>query len=228
MWRLKMKRPYMICHMMSSVDGRIDCAMTEKLPGDEEYYSSLDSLSCPTRISGRVTAEMEMAEGKFEKRNPPIPYGKEGWSKKCDSDGYEVIIDTYGTLIWGESERPLIIVMSEKADEEYLSYLDGRNISWIVSGRDKVDLSRAMEILFGVFGVERAAVVGGGRINAGFLREGLLDEVSILIGAGIDGREGETSVFDGLGKNSSVVPLSLNSVRSFESGAVWIRYSVNR
>ncbi len=28
-----MNKPYIICHMMTSVDGRIDCAMTEQLPG---------------------------------------------------------------------------------------------------------------------------------------------------------------------------------------------------
>ncbi len=28
-----MNKPYIICHMMTSVDGRIDCAMTEHLPG---------------------------------------------------------------------------------------------------------------------------------------------------------------------------------------------------
>ena len=28
-----MKKPYIVCHMMTSVDGRIDCAMTENLPG---------------------------------------------------------------------------------------------------------------------------------------------------------------------------------------------------
>lgn len=33
-----MKKPYIICHMMTSVDGRIDCAMTEHLPGVQEYY----------------------------------------------------------------------------------------------------------------------------------------------------------------------------------------------
>ena len=27
-----MNKPYIICHMMTSVDGRIDCAMTEQLP----------------------------------------------------------------------------------------------------------------------------------------------------------------------------------------------------
>ena len=41
--------------------------MTEHLPGVQEYYDTLDALDAPTRISGRVTAELEMAlPGKFE------------------------------------------------------------------------------------------------------------------------------------------------------------------
>ena len=39
--------------MMSSVDGRIDCAMTEKLPGVEEYYSTLGELNAATTLSGK-------------------------------------------------------------------------------------------------------------------------------------------------------------------------------
>ena len=54
-----MNKPYIVCHMMTSVDGRIDCAMTEHLPGVQEYYNTLDALDAPTRISGRVTAELE-------------------------------------------------------------------------------------------------------------------------------------------------------------------------
>lgn len=40
-----MKKPYIIRHMMTSVGGRIDCAMTERLPGAEEYYDTLDELN---------------------------------------------------------------------------------------------------------------------------------------------------------------------------------------
>ena len=66
-----MIKPYIVCHMMTSVDGRIDCAMTEHLPGVQEYYDTLDALDAPTRISGRVTAELEMAlPGKFEAKTP--------------------------------------------------------------------------------------------------------------------------------------------------------------
>ena len=28
-----MKKPYIVCHMMMSVDGRIDCGMTVKIAG---------------------------------------------------------------------------------------------------------------------------------------------------------------------------------------------------
>ena len=64
-----MTKPYILCHMMTSVDGRIDCAMTEHLPGVQEYYDTLDALDAPPRVSGRVTAQLEMAcPGAFRSR----------------------------------------------------------------------------------------------------------------------------------------------------------------
>jgi len=48
----------------------------------------------------------------------------------------------------------------------------------------------------------------------------ILDEVSILIGAGIDGRGGMAAVFDGLPMERPVTPLKLTDVQQFSSGAV--------
>ena len=81
-------------------------------------------------------------------------------------------------------------------------------------------------ILAAEFGVERMAIVGGSAINTSFLDAGLLDEVSILIGAGIDGRGGMPAVFDSLSMSHPVIPLRLTDVQKFNSGAVWLRYSV--
>ncbi len=223
-----MNRPYIICHMMMAVDGRIDCAMTEQLPGDE-YYKTLYSFNAPTHVSGRVTAELEVAlPGKF-KSNTTTPLNKEAFNKAIDAKGYEVVIDTHGTLLWNNQENeetPLLIITSRLVSKEYLNYLNERHISWIVSGKEHVDLKRAVEVLYKEFNVERMIVVGGGHINAGFLAEGLLDEVSILIGAGIDGRGDMAAVFDGLPMDKHVTPLKLENVESFESGAVWIKYKV--
>ena len=214
-----MKKPYVICHMMTAVDGRIDCAMTEQLPGVQEYYSTLDSLAAPSRVSGRVTAQLEMARpGTFEPQDAAL--GHESFSRNADADGYEIVIDTRGTLLWDEPDA------SERVSRDYLAYLGGLHISWIACGKERVDLARACEILASAFGVERMAVVGGGHINAAFLAAGLLDEVSVLIGAGIDGRGGMAAMFDGLPMNQPLTQLHLESVKPFESGAVWLRYTV--
>src|SRR5699024_3627765 len=102
-------------------------------------------------------AQLEMAlPGEFQ-TSDPTPVSKEAFSKKADAPGYEVVVDTHGKLLWpgsGEQEKPLLILTSEQAPQEYLSSLDGRNISWIVTGKERIDLARAVEILAAEFGVE--------------------------------------------------------------------------
>ena len=133
-----MEKPYIICHMMSSVDGRIDCAMTEQLKGVEDYYETLAKLNADTTVSGKRTAELEMAlSGKYVSKYLEI-YGKEGFSKKVDAKGYEVVVDSKGELLWEKEngdEKPLLIITSEQVTKEYLNYLDEQNISWIICGK---------------------------------------------------------------------------------------------
>ncbi len=123
-----MKKPYIVCHMMTSLDGRIDCAMTAQLPGVDDYYRALGALQVPTTVSGRVTAQLEMAlPGEFQ-ASDPTPVGKEAFSKKADASGYEVVADTHGKLLWpdaGEPEKPLLILTSERVPRG-VSDLSGR------------------------------------------------------------------------------------------------------
>lgn len=226
-----MTKPWIACHMMMSVDGRIDCAMTSKLRGVNEYYATLDALDAPTRVSGRVTAELEMSEGRWSvpAGSSADPCGEPGFHKAVDAPAYEVVFDTRGTQAWREGSeyaRPLLIVLSEQAPRAYLCYLDDLGISWIVRGKKSIDVAAAADVLAREFGVDRMAVVGGGNINAAFLDAGLLDEVSVLIGPGIDARGGMASTFDGLPMDREPFQLALKSVQSYGDGAVWIRYDV--
>lgn len=224
-----MKKPYIVCHMMTSLDGRIDCAMTSQLKGVSDYYGTLNALNVPTTVSGRVTAELEMAEPGTFNTPDATPFGKEGFSVKTDAAGYEIVIDTHGKLLWPDAagmEKPYLIITCEQVPKEYLRYLDRQNISWIACGKEKVNLVRACKILFEEFGVKRMGIVGGAAINTAFLNDGLLDEISILIGAGIDGRAEMPSVFDGRDMSFPLTMLNLSDVKKFESGAVWLRYTV--
>lgn len=226
-----MNKPYIICHMMASLDGRIDCAMTAKCPGVDEYYQTLSELDVPTTLSGRVTAQLELAaQGSFEAKDTS-PLGSTSFSKQTAAKGYSVVVDTKGTLLWESNMvdgKPLIVVMSESASREYTDYLSSKNISWIACGKEKIDLAKACEILSNEFAVKRMGVVGGGSINAGFLDAGLLDEVSMLYAPAIDGRGGMKAAFDGLPMEREPFILRLQSVQQFADGSVWMRYKVNQ
>ena len=94
--------------------------------------------------------------GTFEPQDAAL--GHESVSRNADADGYEIVIDTRGTLLWDEPDA------SERVSRDYLAYLGGLHISWIACGKERVDLARACEILASAFGVERMAVVGGGHM----------------------------------------------------------------
>lgn len=98
--------------------------------------------------------------------------------------------------------------------------------SYITTGCNGIDLPSAMETLRAVFSIERLAVVGGGNINGSMLDLGLIDEVSMMYGYGIDGRGGMAAAFDGRPMDRKPVRLTFKSVEE-QDGIVWIRYQVN-
>lgn len=53
----------------------------------QEYYDTLDSLNTPTRVSGRVTAELELAGPGVFHSETVTPFGREGFSKKAAAAG---------------------------------------------------------------------------------------------------------------------------------------------
>lgn len=223
-----MNRPYIICHMMQSVDGRVACDMVDKISGDE-YYTALEALGCPSHIEGKHSYQIHYCG--FEEFRPlnDKPVGKETFHVATKSTGYSISVDTRGTLLWeGTDNADRLCIVSEKATEDYLSYLQEKGISYIAVGKDHIDLHRAMEILREQFGVERLAVVGGGKINGSFLAAGLIDELSAMIAPGVDGRMGQPALFDGLtdGADYSPVKLKFNSVSTFPNGVIWARYTL--
>nr|WP_325185083.1 dihydrofolate reductase family protein [uncultured Oscillibacter sp.] len=224
-----MNKPYIVCYMMTSVDGRIDCDMVGRLAGVEDYYPLLAELGLQSAVSGKTTARLELAEPGEFKPEHSVPAGKDMVSKKADSgNGYNIVVDTKGTLLWkhdSQYDKPHILITSKQVSLEYLAYLDERNISCIVTGDTRIDLAAACAVLKETFGIERLGIVGGPAVNTAFLDAGLLDEVIVLIGAGIDGRASFPPVFNrrdnGRGEPT---PLELIEAKACDSGAVFIRY----
>lgn len=215
---------------MSSVDGRIDCAMTAEIEKTDVYYQALDRLHFDAVIEGRVSRQMHYALPEPFKAKDTTPIGEEKYYMDHSADHYDIAIDTHGTLEWPESasENNLLVITDEQCPQEYHKYLMANGISWIACGKNGINLSRSVELLGEKFGIKRLGIVGGGHINGAFLQAGLLDEVSLMVGGGIDGRAGMTAVFDGI-KKADYPPtlLTLNDVERM-GNTVWLKYSINK
>ena len=225
-----MKKPYIVCHMMTSLDGRIDCAMTEQLPGVDDYYQTLEALRVPTTVSGRgdrpagdgpargIPGRRSHAggEGGFlqEGRRPRLRnrcgYPRQALVAGCRGAGKAAPDPHQRAGAPGVSDLPGRAGTSPGSPRgESGSTWPGPQRSW-----------------------RRSSVWSAWPLWAAppstpaFWTAGLLDEVSILIGAGIDGRGGMPAVFDSLSMSHPVIPLRLTDVQKFNSGAVWLRYSV--
>ena len=217
--------------MIASVDGRIDCDMTEQIEGGNEYYEALESLACPSMLMGRVTMQMHYALAEPFIAADTTPIGCEAFHIARKAAAYCVGVDTHGILQWGENEfddQALLVITDEQCPKAYHDRLTEQGISWIATGKNGINLARAMELLAEKFGVERLAVTGGGHINGAFLEAELLDEISFMVAPGIDGRGGMAAVFDGIAdKNRPATQLHLQSVKQMGE-TVWMRYKFKR
>jgi riboflavin biosynthesis pyrimidine reductase len=76
--------------------------------------------------------------------------------------------------------------------------------------------------------VKRLLLEGGGSTNGGFLRAGLIDELSLILCPAVDGAKGAPSVFDSTeaeaGHRAPVEAMSLENTRQLDGGAIWLRY----
>jgi riboflavin biosynthesis pyrimidine reductase len=229
---MTVKRPHIICHMASSIDGKIDGSALRNVMPAGEYEALHDKLGGNAWICGRTTMQQHFAESEPFVSATKTPAGTESVYVARRAESYAVSVDTLGKLRWPSNEiggDHLICVLSEQAATDYLSMLRQQEISYIVTGRTSADLARAMELLAEHFGIETLLLEGGGHVNGGFLQAGLVDEISLLLLPGIDGREQIAAVFDGVtAVNHTAVPLRLKSIERREGDALWLRYDVSR
>ena len=141
--------------------------MTEQIDDTNHYYEALKQLDCPSTLEGKTTLAMHYAQtGEFQPQKAHENAGQQIY-RATEANGYAIGVDTRGTLLWDDDTtelfgRPLLMILSEQASQEYLNYLKQKHISYITTGRDGIDLASALETLRTVFGVNRLAVVGGG------------------------------------------------------------------
>jgi riboflavin biosynthesis pyrimidine reductase len=223
-------KPHIICHMLSSVDGKIDGNALDEVIGEGEYEATGAKLEGDAWICGRMTMQQHFAEDEPFVSASNTPAGPQPVFVARRADSYAISVDSLGKLRWLRGDLDgdhLVCMVSERVPADYLTMLREKGISYVVVGESSVDLAEAVNILGEHFGIRTLLLEGGGQINGAFLQADLVDEVSLLVVPGIDGRRNIATVFDGVNPTrNTAVPLKSVEQRAYD--ILWIRYTVVR
>src|SRR5689334_16903656 len=140
-------RPYIICHMLSSVDGKIDGAALRAVTKSGEYEATGAALNGDAWICGRTTMQQHFAEDEPFVPASNAPAGPQPAFVARRAESYAVSVDTLGKLNWPGGDLDgdhLICVVSQRAPADYLAMLRQRQISYVVAGAASVDLADAV------------------------------------------------------------------------------------
>lgn len=196
-----MSRPYIICHMIMSIDGKVTgdfLFRPECVGATETYYRLNRELKADGFVCCRITMESSFTGGWYPDlcRYKPVHHGMD---KKCDciaddlSGFYAIAFDTHGKLGWrsnkiidpdgdpGYDGAQIIEVLSEDVDERYLGYLESLGISYIFAGESSIDVELALVKLKNIIGCNTLLLEGGSIINGAFERAGAVDELSLVV-----------------------------------------------
>jgi hypothetical protein len=92
-------KPYLICHMIASVDGRT--LLSRWRPVDEsrgQLFERLhEQLSCDAWLVGRVTGQEYAKRDAYPQRSDQT-YPREPWFARRDTAAYGIVLDGHGKI----------------------------------------------------------------------------------------------------------------------------------
>ncbi len=240
-----MNRPYIFCHMMTSLDGKIMGSYMETPEGEkagEVFYHIAFGKKPYYRhqgwLSGRVTTDDNFTfyeKPDLDETALPVPQGD--FVAQPDAGMYYVSVDPSGRLGWKQNTLTyvdttahVLEVLTEKASNAYKAFLRRLGISYIIAGKDELDYALLLEKLKTLFGIETLMLGGGGVLNWSFLQAGMCDEISLVVAAAADASPDTPALFcakEGFAE-AKAVGFQLESAQVEDGGSLWLRYRVKQ
>ena len=235
-----MNRPYIICHILSALDGKITGAFmgTPAAQATSEEYARIRSeYQANAWLYGTKTTKEFTAFRKPELDGTTTSVPDGDFVALAKAPLYYVSIDTMGEIGWesgtfcrlGRPDAHIIEVLTEQTPLAYRAYLRQKGVSYILAGSDTLDCRIAAEKLYDRFGIETMLICGGGTVNWTFLQQGVLDELSLLLAPAADGSPDTVTVFEKMPSLPESVPAQfrLKKVEQLAHDGVRLLYTVN-
>ncbi len=234
-----MDRPYIICHILSALDGKIAGAFAgtqAARSASEEYARIRSAYRAEAWLYGTTTIKEFTRYRKpvLEPACGDVPEGD--YIAETDLRFYYISLDTAGEIGWesgtfqkpGRPDAHVIEILTEKTPAAYRAYLRKKGVSYIIAGNTSLDCKAAAEKLKRLFMIETMLICGGGTVNWSFMQQGVVDELSLLLVPAADGDPSTPTVFEKSEFLTSAAPVefTLKHVEQLQNSGIWLTYLV--
>lgn len=235
-----MERPFVVCHMLTSLDGKIDgtfFGVPETVPAIKAYGELRSFYGCQATLYGTTTMLGGICRGKggaathCDVHSAPSGLGKpdrqgHGQFHCCSGPTGSAAYSGLSIEKKGRPAAHVIEALTEQVAPEYLSYLQNQGVSYLFAGEKRLNCTLLLEKLHRLFGINKLMLAGGGIVNGSFLAENLVDELSLVIAPVADGGNGVSS-FTQVDFLPSWPPTAfhLKEVQTVVPNVLWVRYT---
>ena len=235
-----MERPYVICHILSSLDGKINGPFmgTEAVGAlGAEYGKYRSKMNAGAWLYGTTTTKEFTGL-----RRPDLEVGSEAPEGDFIADDraelYYVSVDVDGEIGWesgifcnkGRAPAHVIEILTAATSAAYKAYLRKTGVSYIIAGEKGLDCETAMKKLHELFHIEKVLICGGGVVNWSFLQAGMVDELSLFLAPVTDGSSGTASLFTQIPSLAEGKPVEflLRETEKIGNGGLRLNYHVKK
>jgi 2,5-diamino-6-(ribosylamino)-4(3H)-pyrimidinone 5'-phosphate reductase len=227
-------KPYVICHMCTTIDGRILGERWGKLPGVKDsgdlFEKTAASFGIHAWLVGTTTMK-EFADGNFALRKAGQPIDRTDYIAAPKAKRFAIGADAKGVLRYKRNEvngDHVVLLVSQQVSDDYLAHLRDAGVSYLFCGKEHVDVRVACRKIGGRLGLRKLMLEGGGLFNGAMLKAGLIDEISQVIVPIVDGGTGVPTFFEipGRAPRMAAAHLRFLSQRKLPGGVTWLRYRV--
>ena len=227
-------RPYVLCHMCTTLDGRIVGRRWGKLPGYKHERDLFENTAASLGIGAWLVGTTTMEE--FDGKKTKLPRAPKGFLRrdhvaKKNAKKLAVGAEAKGVLRFQENEVEgdhVVVLVTERVGNDYLAHLQSAGVSYLLCGKKEINLHTALQKLAKAFKLRKLMLQGGGKFNGAMLKAGLIDEISHLTVPVADGGMGISTMFDipGNAPAKSAAILRLTSHKLLPGSVIWARYKV--
>jgi riboflavin biosynthesis pyrimidine reductase len=219
--------------MVTTIDGKILPDRWGKIAGPKSSTALFEDTAASFGIGAWVVGTTTLKE--FSHRPFKLPatkgaVGMQDFIAKPDAKTLAIGVDTTGQTFWKSNEVDgdhVVLLITQQTTRAYRAHLRAAGVSYLVCGKEEVDLKLALDKLARAFKLKKLMIQGGGKMNGSFLREGLIDEISQVIVPIVDGGMGISGFFDIIDPPAKAAAhLRQMSYKKLPGGVNWFRYRV--